>query len=206
MKVKCSTEYLTHNHYDGFHCSSVKNLPAVQRTQVQSLGWEGPLEKRMAAHSRILALRILMVRGAWWAIVYAVTYRVSPWGRRDWANKHTHLQASLLDAIFPTVILECSPNVSVSHFGNYRIFQSSLFYLLCDLWSVIFDETIVIVLGCPSNVVNLINVYILTVFISYSPLFLSEGLPILWDKTIVKLSQLITLQWLLSVPVKGRVN
>ena len=37
----------------------VKNLPAVQETQVQSLGGEHPLEKEMAAHSSILAWRIL---------------------------------------------------------------------------------------------------------------------------------------------------
>ena len=37
----------------------VKNLPAVQKTQVQSLGWEDPLEKEMATHSSILAWRIL---------------------------------------------------------------------------------------------------------------------------------------------------
>ena len=36
----------------------VKNLPAVQATWVQSLGWEDPLEKGMATHSRILAWRI----------------------------------------------------------------------------------------------------------------------------------------------------
>ena len=36
----------------------VKHLPAVQDTQVQSLGWENPLEKEMATHSSILALRI----------------------------------------------------------------------------------------------------------------------------------------------------
>ena len=34
---------------------TVKNLPAVQRTQVLSLGWEDPLEKGMASHSSILA-------------------------------------------------------------------------------------------------------------------------------------------------------
>ena len=34
---------------------SVKNLPAVQETQVRSLGWEDPLEKEMATHSSILA-------------------------------------------------------------------------------------------------------------------------------------------------------
>ena len=32
----------------------VKNLPARQETPVQSLGWEDPLEKEMAAHSSIL--------------------------------------------------------------------------------------------------------------------------------------------------------
>ena len=36
---------------------SVKNLPAVQETRVQSLGWENPLEKEMATHS-ILAWKI----------------------------------------------------------------------------------------------------------------------------------------------------
>ena len=37
---------------------TVKNLPAVQETQVRSLGWEDPLEKGMATHSSILAWRI----------------------------------------------------------------------------------------------------------------------------------------------------
>ena len=37
---------------------SVKNLPAVQETQIQSLGWEDPLEKEMATHSSILAWKI----------------------------------------------------------------------------------------------------------------------------------------------------
>ena len=36
----------------------IKNLPAMQETQVQSLGWEDPLEKGMATHSSILAWRI----------------------------------------------------------------------------------------------------------------------------------------------------
>ena len=36
----------------------VKNLPAMQETQVQSLGWEDPLEKGMATHFSILAWRI----------------------------------------------------------------------------------------------------------------------------------------------------
>ena len=36
----------------------VKNLPTVQETQVQSLGWEDPLEKGMATYSSILTWRI----------------------------------------------------------------------------------------------------------------------------------------------------
>ena len=36
----------------------VKNPPAIQETWVQFLGWEDPLEKGKATHSRILAWRI----------------------------------------------------------------------------------------------------------------------------------------------------
>ena len=49
---------------------TVKNLPATQETQVQSLHWEDPLEKGMATHSGILAWRIhgqrsLVGYGSW---------------------------------------------------------------------------------------------------------------------------------------------
>ena len=36
----------------------LKHLPAMQETQVRSLGWEDPLEKEMATHFSILAWRI----------------------------------------------------------------------------------------------------------------------------------------------------
>ena len=36
----------------------VKSLPAMWETQVQTLGWEDPLEKGMAIHSSILAWKI----------------------------------------------------------------------------------------------------------------------------------------------------
>ena len=39
--------------------SVVKNLPAIQKKQVQSLGPENPLEEEMAIHSSILAWGIL---------------------------------------------------------------------------------------------------------------------------------------------------
>ena len=37
---------------------TVKNLPAVQKTCIQSLGWKDPLEKGVATHSNTLAWRI----------------------------------------------------------------------------------------------------------------------------------------------------
>ena len=43
---------------EGRYTPTVKNFPAVQETQVQSLGWEDPLEKATATHSSILAWRI----------------------------------------------------------------------------------------------------------------------------------------------------
>ena len=36
----------------------VKNLPAMPETQVQSLGWEDPMEEGMATHFTIFAWRI----------------------------------------------------------------------------------------------------------------------------------------------------
>ena len=53
----------------------VKNPPAIQKTQVQSLGQEDPREKGMATHSSILAWRIPIDRGAWGL--------TSPWGCKE---------------------------------------------------------------------------------------------------------------------------
>ena len=41
----------------------VKNSPAMYETWVQTLGWEDPLEKRMATHSSILSWRIPWTEG-----------------------------------------------------------------------------------------------------------------------------------------------
>ena len=49
---------------------TVKTLPAMQETQVQSLGWEDPLEKEMATHSTILVWKIPWNSGVWQAIVH----------------------------------------------------------------------------------------------------------------------------------------
>ena len=66
---------------------TVKNLPAMQETWVQSLGWEVPLEKGMATHSSILGWRIP------WTVYMA---GCSPWSRKEsdmteWqTHTHTH--------------------------------------------------------------------------------------------------------------------
>ena len=44
----------------------------MQKQWVQSLGREYPLEEEMATHSRILAEKNPMDRGAWWAMVHRV--------------------------------------------------------------------------------------------------------------------------------------
>ena len=53
--------------------SMLKNLPAMQGTQVQSLGWEDSLEKRMATHSSILA----------WRIPWQSLEGYSPWSHKE---------------------------------------------------------------------------------------------------------------------------
>ena len=50
----------------------VKNPPAMQETWVRSLGWEDTLEEGMATQPSILAWKISMDRGAWWATVSGV--------------------------------------------------------------------------------------------------------------------------------------
>ena len=69
----------------------------MQETLVESLGWEDPLEKRMAIHSNILAWRIHGQRNL-------VGY--SPWGCKesdmsDCTRTHTHIHTAR--------ILTCTP-------------------------------------------------------------------------------------------------
>ena len=51
-------EIFPHGFQTSLVAQIVKNLPAMQETQVWSLGREDPLEKEMAAHSSTLAWRI----------------------------------------------------------------------------------------------------------------------------------------------------
>ena len=58
-KDHCSPrELLRDQYWVPLVAQSVKNLPAMLETRVQSLSWEDPLEKEMTTHSSILAWRI----------------------------------------------------------------------------------------------------------------------------------------------------
>ena len=57
---------------------TVKCLPAMRETWVQSLGWENPLEKEKAAHSSTLAWKI--------------PWTVSPWSRKESDMTERHLK------------------------------------------------------------------------------------------------------------------
>ena len=51
----------------------VKNLLTMKETWVRSLGQRDSLEEGMTTHASILAWRIPMDRGAWWATVHGIT-------------------------------------------------------------------------------------------------------------------------------------
>ena len=57
---------------DSLVAKTVKRLPAMQKTQVHSLGWEDPLEKEMATPPVPLP-RNSMDGGSWWATAHGVT-------------------------------------------------------------------------------------------------------------------------------------
>ena len=84
---------------------TVKNLPAVQETGVQSLGLEDPLEKGMATHSIILAWRI--------------PWTEEPGGYNPWGHKELDTTERLTLSLFEktweissrcrTLLFECYP-------------------------------------------------------------------------------------------------
>ena len=62
----------------------MQEMQEMQETQVLSLGWEDLLQKEMATHSRILAWKNPVDRGAWWATVHGVVK--SQTQLSDWAQ------------------------------------------------------------------------------------------------------------------------
>ena len=60
-----------------------------QETQFRSLGPGDPLEEEMATHSSILAWRIPMDRGSWWATVHEVTKSLTRLSMHSEGKKET---------------------------------------------------------------------------------------------------------------------
>ena len=88
---------------------SVKSLPAMLETRVQSLGWKDPLEKEMTTHSSILENP--MDRGALWATVHGIT-RVG----HDLATKPPPCSPPLLSSVLSSEILKLpEPQFPHSH-------------------------------------------------------------------------------------------
>ena len=66
---------------------TVKNLPAMQKTHVRSLGGEDPPEKGMATHSNILAWRIPWTEGP--------SELYTPWHHRELDMTNTFMRLTL---------------------------------------------------------------------------------------------------------------
>ena len=69
---------------------TVKNPPAMQETQVQSMGWEDPLEKRMATHSSIDAWEIPWTEEPGGAAVHGVVMSCTQLNTHTHTHTHTH--------------------------------------------------------------------------------------------------------------------
>ena len=72
---------------------TVKNLPTVQETGVQSLGWKDPLEEDMTTHASILA-QIPWTRGAWQATVHGGCKESDMTEATEHSRMHTFISSS----------------------------------------------------------------------------------------------------------------
>ena len=93
---------------------TVKNLPAMQETWVQSLDWEDPLEKEMATHSSILAWRI--------------PWREEPCGHSPWDRKKSKM-TKRLTLLFMNINSQTFPMYLWAYFINYRCGDVTVFQL-----------------------------------------------------------------------------
>ena len=74
----------------------------MQKTKemwVPSAGWEDPLEEETATHSSVLAWRVPMDRGAWWATVHGVTKS------QTWLSIHSRERGRQKKMTFPAMHL-----------------------------------------------------------------------------------------------------
>ena len=82
---------------------TVKNLPAMQEIWVRSLGWECPLEKRMATHSSILAWRI-----PWTGSLESLVHETLMLGRIEGIRKRGWQNLRWLDSVIDSMDMSLS--------------------------------------------------------------------------------------------------
>ena len=109
----------------------VKNLPAMQETQVWSLGWKDPLEEGMASYSSVLVWRILWteepgslqtiglqrVGHDWGTNTFTFSSCLSQGHHQSWGGSSGRGGDGLVTQLCPTLCdrMDCSPQVSTVH-------------------------------------------------------------------------------------------
>ena len=114
----------------------VKNLPAMQETRVQSLGWEDPLEKTMATYSSILA---------WWV----------PWTEEPGRLQYMGLQRVRHDWVTNTHTFTCTHTHTHTHTHRHRELRGipdgsvsiDLIFSIVFLVSFIFTSALIFVIS-----------------------------------------------------------
>ena len=86
----------------------VNNLPTMWETWVQSLDWEDPLEEGMKLHYSILAWRVHMDRGTWWATWCCRESDTTEW----WNTAHTHTHTHTITEF---LFIHCRRALSLFH-------------------------------------------------------------------------------------------
>ena len=112
-------------------------MQEMQETWVQSLGQEDPLEEEMATHSSILAWEIPWTRGAWWALVYAVTKT------QTWLSMHACRQVPYREVKWKLNLKPCWEQRSIYLFSSWGEFPKIRLqrvsngdrWLLCPHWN-----------------------------------------------------------------------
>ena len=121
---------------------SVKDMPVVQETRVRSLGWEDPLEKEMATHSRILAWTI-----PWTEEPGGLQSMGSQRVRHDWAT-HTftlgsigfHLSLETKKHVGSLIHLRKQPLWHRFHFWGHMVLTTGKMRKLWEVqWEIFFS-------------------------------------------------------------------
>ena len=139
---------------------TVKNLPAVQETWVQSMGWEDPLEEGMATHSSILAWRIPRTEEP--SKVYPWDYKES-----DMSDLHTQTMSLYIYTI-------SSLSIHLSRILSLSIIITQVVKFLLILFYGNLQETSFKVIK--SSLLRFVFCFVISVFFILRKSFSSEGL------------------------------